>query len=1497
MIKRQFILLFFVLFFPLATLFAQDIKSFSPDSIKFIDEMTAIFGKVNPANKSDAEKILQNFTALWKSDKIASPQRAKTYSTCNMMLQNRMKPYPQFASFLAVFIDFINSGQSSESFNAWNTGLNKIISGKNYNQFQNYLETSHNLLINHCLLQTRASSWKFRTTDFYFQCDSVPTVVFPSLDLICVANNDSSVVYHTKGIFTPLKNNWNGQGGTINWSRVGMEKVFATLDFYRISLNLNYFDADSVLFSNTAFFEKPILGKLEEKVMAGGNNKETATYPRFESYDHYLQIHNLVENIDYQGGFAMEGSKIIGSGKNNDVAKLIFIKDNAVAANILANRFLIREDKISSERASISIYFENDSIYHSGLTMRYLVPKKELLLTSNNVNSAITPFFDSYHKLDVYCEELNWKIGEQTIDFRMTQGINDTSRVAFESSNYYSAYRFDKLQGMDEINPLFVLANYSSKFGTSDFFGYELSDYMNLSIANVQSMLLNLANNGFIIYNFETDKVLIKPKLFDYLKARAGKMDYDVIKFNSSVYKQSNATLNLSNFDMTIRGVPLVALSDSQKVFIYPANQQIMMKKNRDFVFTGLVHAGFFDFYSHESSFEYDKFKLNLPTVDSLTFQVHSRERDRHGAFPLVKVKTAIADLSGELLIDSPDNKSSLKSFPRYPTFNSKIESFAFYDTPTIQNGAYKKEKFFYHVNPFTIDSLANFTTDALQFKGYLVSGGIFPNLDEPLKVQSDYSLGFVKKLPAKGEPVYDGKGTFFAEISLSNQGFIGSGTLNYLTSVSASDKFLFYPDSLNADLKKFEIKEQMAKVEFPMVYAEDATAHWTISDDLFAVRNKKDKSFSMYNGQTLLDGKLTLSGNGLTGEGFAKLKEADLKSDSFVFKYRTFDTDSVFFKLNTFDLKEMAMATHFSHGHIDFDQRKGEFRTKGNSTKVEFPANLYYCYMDQLDWFMEKEEIELINNISEKIPNIESMTPSQLIDLDLHGSEFVSTHPKQDSIKFYCLKARYNLKENVIYAEDVKLIKVADAAVFPTDGKVTILKNAQMKPLDDAIIIANTTNKAHNIYNAEVNIYTKHSYFAKGYYNYFDENGTMQPIYFENISVDPDINQTIASARISDSANFSLSPEFSFKGNIKMSTSKDFLNFDGYFMINHDCDNNKRSWVKFEAEVNPKNIQLPINAQIRGVDRQKLYASLMFSPADGVAYPAFCSLPRYYNDTSLLNATGVIDFNKATNAYRISTPARLNDPKIGDNYLCLNKEKCILTGEGTLNLGTDLEQLKLFSFGRFTHYIIPDSTTLETVLAMDFYFSDNALEKLQEDLKTANLKGVNLSGDLYSKALVNMVGVDEAFKLTNEMNLYGSYRKIPSGLNHTLVFTDIKFQWNARTKSYISYGPIGIGNIGKTPLNKYMNGYVELVKRRTGDIINIYLEISPKVWYYFNYSNSLLQAISSNNDFNNILIGTKEDKRTIKGKENEPSYQYIISTPEKRIQFMRKMQSVNEGN
>jgi len=47
-----------------------------------------------------------------------------------------------------------------------------------------------------------------------------------------------------------------------------------------------------------------------------------------------------------------------------------------------------------------------------------------------------------------------------------------------------------------------------------------------------------------------------------------------------------------------------------------------------------------------------------------------------------------------------------------------------------------------------------------------------------------------------------------------------------------------------------------------------------------------------------------------------------------------------------------------------------------------------------------------------------------------------------------------------------------------------------------------------------------------------------------------------------------------------------------------------------------------------------------------------------------------------------------------------------------------------------------------------------------------------------------------------------------------------LKMHWNAHTRSYISQGKIGIGNIGKIQLNKYVTGRVELMKKRGGGCI-----------------------------------------------------------------------------
>jgi len=213
-------------------------------------------------------------------------------------------------------------------------------------------------------------------------------------------------------------------------------------------------------------------------------------------------------------------------------------------------------------------------------------------------------------------------------------------------------------------------------------------------------------------------------------------------------------------------------------------------------------------------------------------------------------------------------------------------------------------------------------------------------------------------------------------------------------------------------------------------------------------------------------------------------------------------------------------------------------------------------------------------------------------------------------------------------------------------------------------------------------------------------------------------------------------------------------------------------------------------------------------------------------------------------------------------------------------------------AYGNAMHYIIPDSTTLDIVLGLDFYFSEDLLNILVDELTLANLNGASVTGDKYLSALYGMLGKEEADRVMSDLSLYGTIRRVPKELENTLFLSDVKLEWNQRLRSFVSYGPIGIGSINDKQINKYVDGYVVMEKRRGGDVLNIYLEISPNQWYYFNYNNLIMQAISSNDTFNNELSELDEKKRILKQEETKQLYQYIISTRRKRTDFITKMEN-----
>jgi hypothetical protein len=1505
MTMRLRIILLLAIMVMSANAWSQPAKNFSKEPQAFLDELTVMFDAAQTKEQKDAGKILMaDFSDMWLNNKFSKPYQDSIYTMCNIMLKRKMKTFPNFEGYLNAAIQFGKSSQSEESFNAWCFSLRNLAKMSNSIRFMALTDATNSLLTNNTLYQTQIMLWKSSSDEFTFKYDSLPFVEFGKCNLTCLRKNDSSVIYDTRGKYYPTTNNWEGMGGKILWDRAGFpeNEVHAEIFKYSVSIQKSEFSIDTVRFYNTNFFDRPLMGSLIEKVLVDVG-EDRISYPRFTSFDKRLQIKEIYKNVDFDGGFAMYGPKLLGIGDKETDAFLYFKSNNKIFVKLAAKNFIIRKNTVASDRASASVYWEKDSIFHPGLKIRFNSDSAELSLMRDKVGIAQSPFYDSYHKVDIYAEAMYWRMTEPLINLEMLKGAGSESSAMFESDDYYSEFRYEKLKGMEEVHPLYLLRDIAVAKGSKTFTVDDVQNKMRVGKDQVITFLIDYANRGFLMYDMDDELVTIKDRVYHYLNSKNHKTDYDVIQFNSVITAQPNGTINLLNFDLKLRGVSVVYLSDSQSVFVMPTNQELTLKKNRDFVFDGQIHAGLFDFYGKNCTFNYDKFKFDLPTVDSMSFKVqdYALPADAFGIHPFRKVLTVIEDLVGEILIDDPGNKSGIVKFPRYPIFNSKKESYVYYDKSYIYGGVYTRDRFYYRLQPFSIDTLDSYFSERKEFKGYLVSAGIFPDIPEPLVVQPDFSLGFVLQTPATGFPAYGGKGIYDSIIDLSYKGFRGRGNLKYLTSIMKSNEIVFFPDSMYAQALKYEIKEKTTATEYPGVIAENVFVQWYPYKDLMHIV-QKDKPFAMYNNGSTLYGTLTLEPKGLTGDGTLSFSKVEMKSNDYEFKHHTFQSDTTDVVFKTPDLSEMVLKTVNFNVNIDFQKQLGKFKSNDENSKISFPFNNYACYMYNFDWYMNKDELLMKSANKEKYQYVKTMKKEEIIDEDLTESQFISEHPAQDSLHFYAPEATYNLGENIIYAKDVPMILVADAAIFPDSGKVTVLKKAEMLPLEHALVIANTENKKHLLFDCKLNVETRQKYSGDGNYNYVDITDTKQKIFMNNIHVDS--LKTRAEGDITEKAGFTLSPDFGYWGKVKLTAEKDFLNFNGGTRIKHDCDTMPERWFRFTADIDPENIMIPVSSRPRelskdGGDGQELGLGLYADEGDTIlVYSAFLQYKRSGGDEPVLTAQGFLTFNNKTQTYTIM-PQIDSSAKIIPPYevVSFDRRSCTTAGSGKVNLVNGLGRMKMETFGAMKNTMVDGMTEAELVMTIDFPFDEVSMGLLTTAIEAeTGTEGVNTSDDNFYNALKYQLGPEQADVMLSQLNLSGRVKELPDVLQHTFYLSQVKMKWNYSSRSFVSDGDIGIVSMGKTQMFKFVKGNMEIVRKRSGTIVTLYFEIGGD-WYFFLYQTNRMQALSSNQAFvDAIKKAMGENKNIYEAKDKEPQYSFILSTNKRKSDFLKKIGAEQGG-
>ena len=1476
---------------------AQDVfHRFSSDIEKYPEEL-AVF--MNEVPVEGQVSVTGTFIQNWTGGILTDTLKADIRIISNKLLDKNARPKPHFNTFLNIINLSLAEGLLDDNFLNWISSMHFVTTSDAYNlnQVDSYLAFMMNLLKDRILNQTKGAIWQCSAPAFRLTFNDSVMVYVDDTDLKCYAIRDSIVIFNTSGIYMPLTQQWLGTGGRVTWSRSGFdpEMVYAEMEDYHIDMRFSEFHADSVYFSNKHFIDFQMKGKLEHRVERV-ISEDKAIYPRFESYQSNYDLKGIYENIDYSGGLSMQGSRLIGSGTQLRKAVLKFFRNDTLIIIAQSVQFSFEPAKISGVNTEMSLYMEMDSIYHFSAGVNYFVDENRFSCFRTTDFQSQSPYFNSYHKIEMNFDQLSWVLNDNIIFFKMREGAA-SGLANFQSANLFDVQTYFRLQGIDVENPLVALRRMSEKEFNISFWGQDFAKFTRTRPEQMQQILKRLAVMGFILYDLKSDYVTLRQKTYDWIYASVNYIDYDVINLVSETTGLlENASLDLTTNDLHINGVRSIQLSNAQNVRIIPSGQEVTMKRNRDFNFDGVINAGLFTIYGKNFLFGYDDFKIGLQDIDSLSIKVASDNFDAYGRTSLLDVQSIIQDMTGELLIDDPENKSGRKKIPSYPILRSTENSFIYYDDLAIQNGVYERDHFYFEVFPFSFDSLDNFTSSSLNLRGRFNSADIFPDFEQSLcYLQEDNSLGFTYNTEESGLPVYGGKGHYYNFIQMSNAGLRGRGDFTYLTSRSRSDDIIFHPDSMFTIADEFNIQAQQTGVEYPETRSAENYLVWYPYEDLMLI-DEGTRPFRILNDSTQLSGSLALSPQGLRGEGRMELTNSILESEEFTYTAHIFDSDTANFRLKSVNTDGFTLITDNVNAHVDFKDRSGIFKTNEDFSLVEFPENKYVSHLDLFRWDMDNTQLILGSaSATDTVPDIITRPDGEL---ELEGPRYTSTDPRQDSLSFVSNRAIYDYNRNILRGSHVTFLRVADAYIYPGNGELEIRPNGEMNEMQQAIIMANRTTSLHEIYDATVLVQGKYKYMGSGYYDYLDETGEAQVIHFNQISVDDSI-QTIAEGMIAETQDFTLSPDFGYQGRVELYARNSFLTFDGGARLFYDCECNEDNFMKFKSQIDPDSIYIPVEKQPMDINMNYTYAGIFMALDSTHIYPSFISRKKLPRDRYIATSEGYLHFDKESEEYRIASMGKLSDQSVPGNYLSISRKDCIEYGEGKIFTNVFPGQVLLSSVGNATHKLESGETTMKISFAMDFFMSEPAFEIMANEIDSLQtLEGIDMTDPGYMKVMSELVGTRRAEALQAEMGLYGEYTSdLPAELQHTLFFTDINLVWNQDANSWRSVGKISLGSINGQQVNKKVDGVMEFSKRRSGDLLDIYLELDSRTWYYFGYTRGVMHVLSTNREFNSTISEMKTSQRQMKTARNEIPYIFIVAIARKKAMFLEGLEREQQLN
>ena len=1430
---------------------------------------------------------------------LGGDRKQKIVDMYNAARKTKMEPTPDYVSLTQTLVNYGSGKASVKLFDEWISAVSAIMTiTSKKKEITEFIQYTDDLLKDRTLYHSRTSVWRTQPgTEFSFVPirNDIKTVFNGTVDLTYTSgtgnNADESTIYGTSGTYFFITNTFEGKGGRLTWERCGVAKnvCYADLEDYSAVVKFPKFTADSVTFINTNYFKTPIRGVVEEALNTK-TEPDKYNFPKFRSYQKDFQLKDVLPGVDFEGNFMMYGPRFVTNDEKNP-ASMVFYRGGKRFLVASSTKFTILPHMLTSERATVKMYIGDDSISNAGVLIRYTTSDNRVNLLNSPKRNYYSPYADSYHQLDIFCENINWLIDKDILEFNMVAQTGTQTFVTFESNRYYSESKDREVQGIEQTSPVVRVYRYMKAHDMKqDFSLVSFQNYIRMDEGQTKLMVHGLSRQGLVSFDEGRNRIHVHDKLIGFYKAIVKQQghDYDALTLQSET-KANNAELDLASLDLRVHGIKKFVVSDSQLVVVKPYDGDIIVKRNRDIVFSGYINVGRFEMNVTNATFFYDDFRFDLPQIDSMRFSVTSFTDPQKQ----VMVRTPLYNLVGDIQIDKPDNHCGLKKNKDYPIFNSVKPSYVYYDRPFIFNGVYDRERFYYSLYPFVIKQLTDFQTDSLEFLGALTSAGIFPEIQEPLKVQRDYSLGFRVNTPPDGHPAYGGKGTFRNLIDLSYRGLRGEGTLDYLTATAITNKYLFMPDSMMAQTDTVFVKEED---NFPDVRNGQTLVRWYPYKDSMTISQLRDGTlFRMYHDLATLAGRVTLQPKGASGYGTITINDGTLNSKLFRLRSLEMDADHTDFTLRSAKYNNTAFSAQNMRSFVDYEEHTGRFTSNDSLQRTLLPALGYAAWVDQYTWNWDNKFLALDNSKSMETMGTEALTLQERSKRlnKMPGARFESTDPKLNNIRFNAINSTYRYDDLELSNHNVYALPIADALIAPGGDSLHISKDGVMALIQGGQLLFPRDSAFHLFYNCDLLVANGKKYGGKGTIDYVGVDEKKQPVYMAEIAPDAE-GVSVAVGQIADTANFTLSPAFGFAGTMRADARHRHFHFEGGVRLLHKCAPVEQlALLAYSDYLDPENIRVTVPETPVDWKGQPISASVRMGGAG--LKPTSSFLTRDQSGAPLISSFGLLHFNQSAGTYTITSQDKLDDPDFVDRFLTLNTESCVVDGEGPITFGITEGPAKSYAYG--TLHFDPQNETdfsMNTIFGVTFPIDNGLLsqmaKQIEDDLRPTPADRDN---ELLERALLFDMGDPDGELAYQTYLSKGAFDKLEGCLDNTFLFEGLRWQYSPKL-GYTATGTTSLCNVGKQQLHVNIRVKAQVFKRGTETHLVLYMQVANDHWYYFNYEYKThhLSVTSSVGEWNDRLLGIKKDKRTVDG------FSYSLTNSKTEIQrFLSSFTSDSDGD